>query len=63
MQSKDWGGKKVIELNLDLKQIDYIEDALVQYIDYLKDGDEDDKLAAKRVERTYNELYKQVKWS
>ncbi len=63
MQSKDLGDKKVIELNLDLKQIDYIEDALVMYIDYLKDGDEDDKLAAKKVEKTYDEIVRQVKWS
>ena len=52
-----------IELKLDLQQIDHIEDALVQYIDYLRDGDEDDKKKAKRVEKTYDELYKQVKWS
>lgn len=53
---------KNVELVLNLKQIDHIEDALVMYIDYLKDGDEDDKVAAKKVEKTYNEIYKQVKW-
>lgn len=53
---------KNVELILNLKQIDHIEDALVMYIDYLKDGDEDDKVAAKKVEKTYNEIYKQVKW-
>lgn len=53
---------KNVELILNLKQIDHIEDALVMYIDYLKDGDEDDKTTAKKVEKTYDELYKQVKW-
>lgn len=53
---------KNVELVLNLKQIDHIEDALVMYIDYLKDGDEDDKVAAKKVEKTYNEIYKQLKW-
>lgn len=53
---------KNVELILNLKQIDHIEDALVMYIDYLKDGDEDDKVAAKKVEKTYDEIYKQVKW-
>lgn len=53
---------KNVELILNLKQIDHIEDALVMYIDYLKDGDDDDKVAAKKVEKTYDEIYKQVKW-
>lgn len=53
---------KNIELILDLKQIDHIEDALVMYIDYLRDGDNDDKKKAKRVEKTYDEIYKQLKW-
>lgn len=53
---------KNVELILNLKQIDDIEEALVHYIDYLKDGDEDDKAAAKKVEKTYDEIYKQVKW-
>ena len=53
---------KNVELILNLKQIDHIEDALVMYIDYLKEGDEDDKVAAKKVEKTYDEIYKQVKW-
>ena len=53
---------KNVELILNLKQIDHIEDALVMYIDYLKDGDEDDKVAAKKVEKTYDEIYKQIKW-
>lgn len=52
-----------IELKLDLQQIDYVEDALVQYIDYLRNGDEDEKKKAKRVEKTYDEIVKQVKWS
>lgn len=54
--------RKNVELVLNLEQIDHIEDALVMYIDYLKDGDEDDKVAAKKVEKTYDEIYKQVKW-
>ena len=53
---------KNVELVLNLKQIDHVEDALVMYIDYLKDGDEDDRVAAKKVEKTYDEIYKQVKW-
>ena len=53
---------KNVELILDLKQIDHIEDALVMYIDYLRDGDEDEKKKAKRVEKTYDEIYKQLKW-
>lgn len=53
---------KNVELVLNLKQIDHVEDALAMYIDYLKDGDEDDKVAAKKVEKTYDEIYKQVKW-
>ena len=52
-----------IELVLDLTQIDHIEDALVQYIDYLRNGDKGEKQKAKRVEKTYNEIVKQVKWS
>lgn len=52
-----------IELKLDLKQIDYVEDALVMYIDYLRDGDKDDKAKAKRVEKAYDEIVSQVKWS
>ena len=54
---------KNVELILDLKQIDYIEDALVMYIDYLRDGDEDEKDKAKRVEKTYDDITKQIKWN
>ena len=54
---------KNVELILDLKQIDYVEDALVMYIDYLRDGDKDEKKKAKRVENTYDEIVSQVKWS
>lgn len=53
---------KNVELILNLKQIDHVEYALIHYIDYLKDSDEDDKRAAKEVERTYDEIYHQVKW-
>lgn len=52
-----------IELKLGLQQIDYVEDALVQYIDYLRNGDWQDKAKAKRVEKTYDEIVSQVKWS
>ena len=53
---------KNVELILNLKQIDYIEDALVHFIDYLKTGDKEDVALAKKVEKTYDEIYKQVKW-
>lgn len=53
---------KNVELVLNLKQIDHVEDALSAYIDYLRDGDEDDKETAKKVEDTYDEICKQVKW-
>lgn len=52
-----------VQLVLFLHEIDDIEDALVMFIDYLRDGDEDDKRRAKRVEKTYNEFIKRVKWS
>lgn len=51
-----------IELKLDPQQIDYVEDALIQYIDFLRNGDWQDKAKAKKVEKTYNEIVKQVKW-
>lgn len=50
-------------LTLDLKQVDHIEDALSMYIDYLRDGDDYDKLTATKVEETYDEIKKQIKWS
>lgn len=53
---------KNVELILNLKQIDHIEDALVHFIDYLKTGDKEDVALAKKVEKTYDEIYKQVKW-
>lgn len=53
---------KNVELILNLKQIDHIEDALVHFIDYLKTGDEEDVALAKKVEKTYDEIYKQLKW-
>lgn len=52
-----------ITLVITSRMLDHIQDALVQYIDYLRDGDKDDKWRAKRVEKTYNELFKQIKWS
>lgn len=54
---------KNVELILNLNQIDYVEDALSMYIDYLRDDDEDEKQKAKRVEKTYDEIVRQVKWS
>lgn len=54
---------KNVDLILNLKQIDDVEDALVAYIDYLRDGDDDDKAKAKRVEKAYDEIVSQVKWS
>lgn len=54
---------KNVELVLNLKQIDHIEDAMIQYIDYLRNGDWQDKAKAKKVEETYDEICKQVKWS
>lgn len=50
-------------LLLMLHQVDDIQDALSMFIDYLRDGDEDDKRRAKRVEATYNEIARQMKWS
>ena len=52
-----------VQLVLFLHEIDDIEDALVMFIDYLRDGDEDDKRRAKQVEKTYNEFRNRVKWS
>lgn len=50
-------------LTLDLNQVDHIEEALSMYVDYLRDGDEDDKSAATKVEETYDEIKRQIKWS
>lgn len=52
-----------ITLTLKLSQIDHVEDAMIQYIDYLRNGDWQDKAKAKKVEKTYDEICKQVKWS
>lgn len=54
---------KNVELMLDLQQIDYVEDALSMYIDYLRDGDNEEKEKAKRVEKTYDDITKQLKWN
>lgn len=53
----------IITLQLTLSDIDRMQDALSMYIDYLRDGDEDDKELAKRVEETYDKITKQIKWS
>lgn len=54
---------KNVELILDLQQIDYVEEALTMYIDYLRGGDATDKEKAKRVENTYDVIVARVKWS
>lgn len=41
-------------MKLDANQLFHIEQALVMYIDYLYDGDEDDKETAKKVEKIYD---------
>ena len=50
-------------LELDNRDMAFIEDALVQYIDYLKDGDDNDKVAATKAEQTYNKIIEQEKWA
>lgn len=50
--------KTRIELSTD--QINHIEQALIYYIDYLRDGDEDDKYSAGKVEETYNYIEENV---
>lgn len=45
------------------RDLDYVQDALTMYIDYLRDGDDDEKEKAKRVENTYDDITKQIKWS
>ena len=47
---------------LTVRQTGHIEDALVQYIDYLRGGDDDDKQLAKAVEKTYDDFNRQLKW-
>lgn len=39
---------------LDADQLFHIEQALIMYIDYLRDGDDDDKETAKKVEEIYD---------
>lgn len=41
-------------MKLDADQVFHIKQALSMYIDYLRDGDDDDKETAKRVEEIYN---------
>lgn len=47
---------------LTVRQTGHIEDALVQYIDYLRGGDDEDKQLAKAVEKTYDDFNRQLKW-
>lgn len=53
----------IITLQLDLTDIDRVQDALSMHIDFLRDGDEDEKELAKRIEETYDKIGKQIKWS
>lgn len=50
--------KTKIELSSD--QINHIEQALIYYIDYLRDGDEDDRYSADKVEKTYNYIEENI---
>lgn len=52
-----------LNIVLTIPQTGHIEAALVQYIDYLRDGDDDDKQLAKAVEQTYDDFNKQLKWA
>lgn len=53
----------IVTLQLDLTDIDRIQSGLSMYIDYLRDGDEDEKELSKRAEETYEKIGKQIKWS
>ena len=53
----------IITLQLTLSDIDRVQDALSMYINYLRDGNEEDKELAKRVEETYDKTKLQIKWS
>ena len=41
-------------MKLDGNQLFHVEQALIMYIDYLRDGDDDDKETAKKVEKIYD---------
>jgi hypothetical protein len=41
-------------IKLDGDQLFHIEQALIMYIDYLRDGDDDDKETANKVEKIYD---------
>lgn len=41
-------------MKLDVDQVFHIKQALSMYIDYLRDGDDDDKETAKKVEKIYD---------
>lgn len=52
-----------VTLTLTLNDVDRIEEALSMYIDYHRDGgDEESRMTAKRAEDTYDEIVKQIKW-
>lgn len=53
----------IVTLQLDLTDIDRVLSGLSMYVDYLRDGDEEDKAKSKRVEETYDKIEKQIKWS
>ena len=46
-------------VKLSFEQVFDIEDALIMFIDYLKDGDEDDKKRAERAQETYDHFEKE----
>lgn len=48
---------KELDNRLPMNGLNYIQAALTMYIDYLKDGDEDERDMATRVEATYEELF------
>lgn len=56
-------GETKISVVLTVPQTGHIEDALVQYIDYLRNGNDEDKQLAKAVEKTYDDFNKQLKWA
>lgn len=50
----------VTSAKLSFDQVFDIEDALIMFIDYLKDGDEDDKKRAEQVQETYDHFEKET---
>lgn len=44
------------DIQLDVDEMDDIKDALSMYIDYLRDGDEDDRQRAVRADELYSKI-------